>query len=226
MEAIVAEDIDKRQRDEREKRHDFLCQWKEINGAGATYKVLINALLKIMCKQDTERVCKMLKESLIDQQQLKTSREPYVTTTQPLTSSTTSDTVSAPTLPPLTSCATVFNTASALTPSSATATTVSPLTPQPLTSCAMSTTVSPLTLQPLTSSATSNAVSALTPQPLTSSASSTALTPQPLTNEGICLGSSKLFIRPGAEGAFTHALLEKYNWGCVVLQSMVTTMCI
>ena len=63
LEAIVAEDIDKSQKGEREKRHEFLLTWKDMEGSGATYKQLITALLKIKCRQDAEKLCEMLKKS-------------------------------------------------------------------------------------------------------------------------------------------------------------------
>ena len=62
LETIVAEDIDKSQKGEREKRYDFLLQWKEIEGSSATYRQLIIALLKIKCRQDAEKLCEMLKK--------------------------------------------------------------------------------------------------------------------------------------------------------------------
>ena len=63
LEAIVAEDIDKSQKGEREKRHEFLLTWKEMEGSSATYRQLITALLKIKCRQDAEKLCEMLKKS-------------------------------------------------------------------------------------------------------------------------------------------------------------------
>jgi hypothetical protein len=64
LEDIVAEDIDKSQKTEREKRHEFLRQWKSTKGSEATYKRLIDALLQIRCKQDAEKVQEMLIESI------------------------------------------------------------------------------------------------------------------------------------------------------------------
>ena len=63
VETIVATDIDKTQKDPQEKRHDFFRKWKKIKGSGATYKVLIAALLKIKCVEDAEKVCEILKDS-------------------------------------------------------------------------------------------------------------------------------------------------------------------
>ena len=64
LEAIVAEDIDKSQKGEREKRHEFLLTWKDIEGSDATYGQLITALLKIKCRRDAEKLCEMLKKSV------------------------------------------------------------------------------------------------------------------------------------------------------------------
>ena len=69
LEDIVAEDIDKSKKTEREKRHEFLLKWKDMKGSDATYEQLVKALLKIKCVQDAETVCQMLKES-IDKEQL------------------------------------------------------------------------------------------------------------------------------------------------------------
>ena len=63
LETIVAEDIDKRQKEEREKRYEFLLKWKDMEGSSATYGLLITALLKIKCRQDAEKLCEMLKKS-------------------------------------------------------------------------------------------------------------------------------------------------------------------
>ena len=64
LENIVATDIDMSQKKAEEKRYDFFLQWKVIKGLTATYKWLISALLKIKCRQDAERLCKMLKKSV------------------------------------------------------------------------------------------------------------------------------------------------------------------
>lgn len=64
LEAIITNDIDKIPKSEAAKRLDFFSQWKTIIGSGATYRLLITALLKINCGQDAEKVCEMLKESI------------------------------------------------------------------------------------------------------------------------------------------------------------------
>lgn len=69
LEAIEADDIDLRPIDEREKRHKFLLKWKHIKGSRATYKQLIDALLKINCVQDAEGVSSLLKQSITSKPQ-------------------------------------------------------------------------------------------------------------------------------------------------------------
>jgi hypothetical protein len=60
IEDIVAKDINRCLVDESDKRHLFLKKWKEMKGSEATYRKLINALLEVKCRQDAERVCKLL----------------------------------------------------------------------------------------------------------------------------------------------------------------------
>ena len=57
------EDIEKSKADEREKRHNFLRQWKRMKGSVATYKNLVSALLEINSIEDAEKVCIILKQS-------------------------------------------------------------------------------------------------------------------------------------------------------------------
>ena len=68
LEAIVAEDADRSQADPEEKRLKFFRQWKKRKGSKATYSQLINALLKIDCRQDAEDVCQILSEPLTPSQ--------------------------------------------------------------------------------------------------------------------------------------------------------------
>ena len=63
METIVAEDIDRKQVDECEKRYDFIKIWKQEKGSEATYLSLISALLEIDCKDDAGNVCQLLCDS-------------------------------------------------------------------------------------------------------------------------------------------------------------------
>lgn len=41
LDNTIKEDIDRKPGDEREKRHDFLTEWKQRKGAEATYKALV-----------------------------------------------------------------------------------------------------------------------------------------------------------------------------------------
>jgi transcriptional regulator of NAD metabolism len=63
MERIVARSIDRMCIHEDEKRAAFFDKWKEVKGSGATYKVLISALLGIDCRADAEGVCRLLQTS-------------------------------------------------------------------------------------------------------------------------------------------------------------------
>lgn len=60
MEEIVEHDIEKGPGDEEDKRRKFLRKWKNTKGSGATYEVLITALLEIKCVEDAECICKLL----------------------------------------------------------------------------------------------------------------------------------------------------------------------
>jgi hypothetical protein len=62
LETIVAEDIDRSPKGEEEKRYDFLKKWKKIQGSGATYTKLHDALLAIKSKDDADRVCVIMQE--------------------------------------------------------------------------------------------------------------------------------------------------------------------
>ena len=56
----MKDDIDRKPGDEREKRNNFLIEWKNRMGAKATYRALINGLLKIECKSDAEFVYQLI----------------------------------------------------------------------------------------------------------------------------------------------------------------------
>jgi hypothetical protein len=60
LETIVVKDIDRSQKVEEEKRHDFLKKWKKTQGSGATYRKLHDALLAIKSQDDAEKVCKIV----------------------------------------------------------------------------------------------------------------------------------------------------------------------
>lgn len=79
LETVVAEDIDKGQKGEREKRHDFLRQWKEIKGSAATYKRLLTALMEIRCTQDAGKVCEVLRGEVSTPPQQSAASQPLNT---------------------------------------------------------------------------------------------------------------------------------------------------
>ena len=56
----VKEDINRKSVSEREKRHDFLMEWKKQKGPGATYKALIVALQRINCQNEAEYVSQLV----------------------------------------------------------------------------------------------------------------------------------------------------------------------
>ena len=62
LDATVAEDIDRKPVDEREKRHDFLRKWRKKKGSAATYKQLHTALLEIDCGEEAEKVYTILED--------------------------------------------------------------------------------------------------------------------------------------------------------------------
>ena len=64
LEDIVVKDIDCKSVNEKEKRRDFFREWKQRKGFKATYERLILALLKCERRQDAEKVCELLHESL------------------------------------------------------------------------------------------------------------------------------------------------------------------
>ena len=60
LDNTMKDDIDRKFGDEREKRFNFLVEWKDRVGAEATYRALINGLLKIGCKSDAEFVHQLI----------------------------------------------------------------------------------------------------------------------------------------------------------------------
>jgi hypothetical protein len=54
---------------EDERRQNFILKWRKKHGCEATFKALINALIKIECHEDAEEVCKFLKESIAEPSQ-------------------------------------------------------------------------------------------------------------------------------------------------------------
>lgn len=59
---VVSADIDREHIGEEEKRNSFFSTWKLMKGSYATYRKLIYALLKIECRDDAGKVCKLLKK--------------------------------------------------------------------------------------------------------------------------------------------------------------------
>ena len=59
---ILIEDLERNYAKEEERRYNFFSKWKEREGSGANYKRLAMALLEINCRDDAERVLKILKD--------------------------------------------------------------------------------------------------------------------------------------------------------------------
>jgi hypothetical protein len=60
MKDIVISDIEHEATSEEERRNNFLNLWRDEQGNGATYRVLIEALLEIKCRSDAEYICQLL----------------------------------------------------------------------------------------------------------------------------------------------------------------------
>ena len=60
----MVDDTEHDGKNEEERRHIFFFGWKKSKGSRATYRKLVNAFLKIECREDAEKVCKFLKESV------------------------------------------------------------------------------------------------------------------------------------------------------------------
>ena len=61
-------DIERDSQKEDERRNNFFFTWKRKKGTRATYRKLVHALLKIDCRGDAEKVCKLLMESVSTRQ--------------------------------------------------------------------------------------------------------------------------------------------------------------
>ena len=59
---ILIEDLERNYAKEEERRYNFFSKWKEREGSGASYKRLVMALLDINCRDDAEKVLKILKD--------------------------------------------------------------------------------------------------------------------------------------------------------------------
>ena len=61
MERIVKDDVNRHSTsEEAEKRSLFFSKWVDEKGSDATYEKLITALLEMGCKNDAEKVCKLI----------------------------------------------------------------------------------------------------------------------------------------------------------------------
>ncbi len=61
LDEIAVSDIKRDYRVERERRKGLLMLWKERKGNGATYRILVAALLRIACRQDAEYIVTLLR---------------------------------------------------------------------------------------------------------------------------------------------------------------------
>jgi hypothetical protein len=59
---------------EDERRQNFILKWRKKHGCEATFKALINALIKIECHEDAEEVCKFLKKSIAEPSHMQPQR--------------------------------------------------------------------------------------------------------------------------------------------------------
>ena len=63
MEAIVGHDANLSASDEADKRRLFFFKWREIKGTKATYRKLVEALVKMECGGDAEKVCMLVSQN-------------------------------------------------------------------------------------------------------------------------------------------------------------------
>ena len=70
----TVDDIERDLQKEEERRNNFFFTWKHKKGTRATYRKLVHALLKIDCRGDAEKVCKLFLKSVSARQ--KTSSPP------------------------------------------------------------------------------------------------------------------------------------------------------
>ena len=91
--SITIDDIDHDSNKEEEKRNDFFSDWKLKNGSRATYKKLLHGLLEIGCRDDAEKVCRLLREyvSTLEQNSGTTSRRSIEKSVDPIASQSASD---------------------------------------------------------------------------------------------------------------------------------------
>lgn len=60
VDKIIVNDLKYAPGDEEDKRQRFFGAWKQENGSGATYRVLLTALLGVKSREDAEAVCKLI----------------------------------------------------------------------------------------------------------------------------------------------------------------------
>ena len=75
MEKIVKDDINRLPANEDEKRSSFFSKLDE-KGCDATYEKLISALLEMGCKNDAEKVCRLIQPVLMTPPKLSHSPQP------------------------------------------------------------------------------------------------------------------------------------------------------
>ena len=76
MERIVKDDVNRLSVSEDEKRSSFFLKWVDEKGSDATYEEIISALLKMGCKNDAEKVCKLIQPVLRTPPKLSQSPQP------------------------------------------------------------------------------------------------------------------------------------------------------
>ena len=64
---LVWKNIERDIPEEEGRKYELLLRWRYQEGNGATYKMLINAFLKIECKRDAQYVCGLLKPMMANQ---------------------------------------------------------------------------------------------------------------------------------------------------------------
>ena len=64
MDKTMVSDVERMNVSEEERRHSFFSVWRERKGSAATYQRLVQALLQAGCREDAEKVCKILATSL------------------------------------------------------------------------------------------------------------------------------------------------------------------
>ena len=77
MERIVKDDVNRLSAsEETEKRSSFFSKWVDEKGSDATYEKIISALFEMGCKNDAEKVCKLIQPVLTTPPKLSQSPQP------------------------------------------------------------------------------------------------------------------------------------------------------